>query len=357
MYIFPMANSHLDLYSDYLSVSFSYATATGLSNLLEGDISHDSVTRFLSQPEFSSKDLWKEVKSTVREVESDEGVLIFDDTIQEKPHMKENDLICWHYDHCVGRNVKGINLLNCLYQTKGVSLPVAFELIRKPIRYCDVKTRQEKRKSEITKNAQLLNMVDTCVRNQLRFTWVLADIWFASADNMIHIKQTRHKDFIMAMKSNRLAALSETDHKKKRYTRLDQLDWSEASSIKGWLKGLPFPVKLVRQVFTSKDGSTGTLYLVCSQLNASWESVTTVYQKRWQVEVFHKSLKSNAAFAKSPARTPKTQANHLFASIVAVFKMEKLKISTKLNHFALKSKLYLKAIRTAFDELQTMKAA
>ncbi|PWQ92095.1 IS701 family transposase, partial [Leucothrix pacifica] len=110
-------------------------------------------------------------------------------------------------------------------------------------------------------------------------------------------------------------------------------------------------------VFTNKDGSTGILYLVCSQLDASWDTITTVYQKRWNVEVFHKSLKSNAAFAKSPARAPKTQSNHLFASIVAVFKMEKLKMSTKLNHFALKSKLYVKAIRTAFDELQILRAA
>ena len=352
-----MENSRLDLYTDYLSVSFGYATATGLSHLLDGAISHDAVTRFLSQPELTSKDLWKQVKSTVRKVESEDGVLIFDDTIQEKPHMDENDLICWHYDHCTGRNVKGINLLNCLYHANGVSLPVAFELIRKPIRYCEVKTRREKRKSEVTKNEQLRDMVDTCVRNQLKFTWVLADIWFASTENMTHIKQTWHKDFIMAMKSNRLVALSETDHKKKSYTRLDQIDWPEAGVVTGWMKGLSFPVRLARQVFTNKDGSTGTLYLVCSELNASWETITTVYEKRWNVEVFHKSLKSNAAFAKSPARTPRTQSNHLFASIVAVFKMEKLKITTKLNHFALKSKLYLKAIRTAFDELQTMKAA
>ena len=334
-----------------------YATATGLSHLLDGAISHDTITRFLSQPEFTSKDLWKQVKTTVREVESEDGVLIFDDTIQEKPHMDENDLICWHYDHCAGRNVKGINLLNCLYHANGASLPVAFELIRKPIRYCEVHTRREKRKSEGTKNEQLRDMVDTCVHNQVKFTWVLADIWFASTENMIHIHQTRHKDFVMAMKSNRLVALSEADHKKKHYTRLDQLDWPEEGAVTGWLKGLSFPVRLARQVFTNKDGSTGTLYLVCSQLNASWKTITTVYQKRWQVEVFHKSLKSNAAFAKSPARTPRTQSNHLFASIVAVFKMEKLKMHTKLNHFALKSKLYIKAIKTAFDELQAMRPA
>ena len=38
-------------------------------------------------------------------------------------------------------------------------------------------------------------------------------------------------------------------------------------------------------------------------------------------------------------------------------KMESLKIKTKVNHFALKSRLYLKAVRSAFDELQQLQAA
>jgi len=50
-------------------------------------------------------------------------------------------------------------------------------------------------------------------------------------------------------------------------------------------------------------------------------------------------------------------SNHIFSSIVTVFKMECLKIRTKLNRFALKSKLCLKAVRSAFDELQQLQAA
>ena len=46
----------------------------------------------------------------IRDIEQDDGVLIFDDTIQEKPYTDENDLICWHYDHSQNRTVKGINL-------------------------------------------------------------------------------------------------------------------------------------------------------------------------------------------------------------------------------------------------------
>jgi hypothetical protein len=37
--------------------------------------------------------------------------------------------------------------------------------------------------------------------------------------------------------------------------------------------------------------------------------------------------------------------------------MECLTIRKNLNHFALRSKLYAKAIRIAFDELQVLRAA
>jgi hypothetical protein len=85
------------------------------------------ITPFKLVLTFTSKELGKVIKKTVREIETGEGVLIFDDTLQEKPHSKGNDLICWHYDHCVNRSVKGINLLNCVYYSKETSLPVAFE--------------------------------------------------------------------------------------------------------------------------------------------------------------------------------------------------------------------------------------
>ena len=44
----------LDIYTDYLISQNKYATATGLSEMLEGEISHDKVTRFLRHNEFNS---------------------------------------------------------------------------------------------------------------------------------------------------------------------------------------------------------------------------------------------------------------------------------------------------------------
>ncbi|MCK5513467.1 MAG: IS701 family transposase, partial [Deltaproteobacteria bacterium] len=68
----------LDLYTDHLITCPKYATATGLSATLDNKISHDKVTRFLASNDFNSKQLWTLVKPTVRKIESEDGVLIFD---------------------------------------------------------------------------------------------------------------------------------------------------------------------------------------------------------------------------------------------------------------------------------------
>lgn len=345
-----------DLYTDYLITSFSYTTATGLSGLVDGAVSHDQITRFLSQHDFTSKELWNVIKKTARDIESDEGVLIFDDTIQAKPHSQENDLICWHYDHTVSRAVKGINLLNCLYYSKEVSLPVAFELVKKPIKFCDIKTQREKRKSTVTKNELLRDMLKVCCQNQLKWRYALADSWFASSENMLYLHKTLVKYFIFALKSNRLVALNRQDKANGRYTRIDSIEWSE-SPIQGWVKGLDFPVLFHRQIFTNKDGSIGTLYLISNDLNATQTTLETIYQKRWKVEVFHKSIKSNTGMAKSPAKTVRTQSNHIFMSLYATARLETLSIQQGLNKFAMKSKLYIKALQQAFKELQGLRTA
>lgn len=351
-----MDRQQVELYTDYLISNCGYATATGLSAMVDGEVSHDKVTRFLSEREYTSKDLWREVKSTVRQIEGADGVLIFDDTICEKAWTDENEIVCWHYDHCKGRNVKGINLLNALYHNGEMAIPVAFEVVKKPLQFCDMATRQVKRASLVTKNEQMREMIATCMANQLKFRYVLMDSWYAAQENFEFIvKKNRH--FIAALKDNRLVALSEADKKKGRFVRIDTLQLSDKQAVRGWLKGYEHEVLLVRQVFTNKDGSTGLLNLVCSDVTLDGEQVAAIYQKRWKVEVFHKSLKSNAALAKSPTQTVTTQNNHVFLSIVAVFKLECLKIQHHMNHFALRAKLFIKATQQAYAQLQALRAA
>jgi len=130
-------------------------TATGLANLLKGGISHDQVTRFLASKPRTSADLWKIAKPFVRRIQSDQAAMIVDDSISEKPYTDENDIVCWHYDHSHQRTVKGINFLNALYHSQGVSLPVGFALIAKTEHYVDKKDGKEKRRSPTSKNEHL----------------------------------------------------------------------------------------------------------------------------------------------------------------------------------------------------------
>jgi hypothetical protein len=61
-----MDKAMLDLYSDYLISSFGATTATGLSQLLDGEVSHDQITRSLAKKKAESKELWQIVKPTFR---------------------------------------------------------------------------------------------------------------------------------------------------------------------------------------------------------------------------------------------------------------------------------------------------
>lgn len=355
-----MNKALLDLYSDYLLSSFSLATATGLAALVNQAYSHDQITRFLDQPRYDQKQYWQIIKPVVRQVERADAAVLVDDTIEEKPYTDESELVCYHYDHTQGRSVKGINLLNFVYHVtapsgEAVSIPVSYEVVTKPEVYQDPKTGKYKRRSEISKNELVRQRLKVLSHiNQLPFKYVFNDNWFSSKENMTWIKQELHKDFVMAVKDNRLVALSAADKRQGRFVTLAALELKPGQGRLVYFKGVSFPILVAKQVFINQDGSTGTLYLASSDTNLTDDQLTTLYQKRWNVEVIHKSLKQNAALERSPTKTSRAQCNHIFAAMVAVTKLECLKLTHQTNHFALKSKLYLKAIKAAFAELRTL---
>ncbi len=342
----------LDLYADYLISSFGPTTATGLSRLLQAHLSHDKITRFLSERPYTSANLWQIVKPLVRQVQNKNAVLVIDDSIAHKPHTDPSELIGWHYDHTTGTSVKGINFLTTLYCTSDVSLPVAFVLVEKDEEFTDEKTGKLKRRATVSKNTHYQTMLKACVKNEMPFRYVLNDVWFAAADNMKLIKTELKKDFVMPLKSNRKVALSGQDKKDGRYRAVETLTLEHGQAQEVYLEQVPFPLLLVKQVFTNKDASQGFLYLVTSDTTLDGDRMMRLYQERWQVEVYHKSLKQNASLECSPTRTKRTQSNHFFLSLCAFAKLEALKIKTKCSHFALKSKLYVAAVQSAFDQLQ-----
>jgi hypothetical protein len=322
--------------------------------MAKGEISHDKVTRFLNREDLTSAKLWKIIKPKVRGIESEEGIIIIDDTIEEKPSTDENEIVCWHYDHSKGRNVKGINIISGIYLSQEIRVPVVFDLVRKTKTIIDEKTNKEKRISEKTKNDQYREMVRVCVKN-IKFKYVLNDVWYASSENMMYVKTELKKDFIMPIKTNRKIALNKKDKLNGKYVTVSGLELKENTRQEIYLEGVSFPLMLIRQIFKNEDGSQGVLHLVSSDLTLTYDNIKTIYHKRWKVEEYHKSLKQHVSLCKSPTKRVRTQSNHIFASIYSFFKLEYLSLKTELSQTALRTKFYISANRAAIDQLENLK--
>ena len=48
--------------------------------------------------------------------------------------------------------VKGINFLSCMVRYDDFYLPIGYEIIKKDIEYCDIKTKSHHRKATVNKN-------------------------------------------------------------------------------------------------------------------------------------------------------------------------------------------------------------
>jgi IS4 transposase len=198
-------------------------------------------------------------------------------------------------------------------------------------------------------------MLLACQSNQLKFRYVLSDVWYSASENMDYIKRKLEKEFIMPLKSNRKVALSSADKRRGLYERVALLELEPNTTREVYLEQVGFPLLLAKQVFKNEDGTEGVLYLVSSDVTLDYERMTTIYQRRWKVEEYHKSLKSNTSLSESPTKTIRTQGNHVFASIWAFVKLERMKLATSMNHFALRSRLCVKAVQAAFQELQDLR--
>lgn len=201
-----------DLYSDYLLASFGATTATGLSQLLDGAVSHDQVTRHLSGKKKTAAALWLTVKPFVRQRQSEDGVLMIDDSIEEQPYTDENDIVCWPDDHSKAALVQGSNLMPALYASQAISLPVGFHWIAKTETDLEQQPQQEKRRRPVSKHAYGRGLIKPAGATHLPFRFVVFDTWCASAENLRFITHEQQRDVICPLKTHRKVAgrLAET---------------------------------------------------------------------------------------------------------------------------------------------------
>jgi len=108
----------------YSALSLSEVVPEGMS------ISHDSISRWLAAKKVHPKDLW-EVAS--KEIEDKDGILVFDDVVINKSRSEKMELVNWQYSGTEHSVVKGIGVVNALWQTsKEEYTPIDYRIWNPP---------------------------------------------------------------------------------------------------------------------------------------------------------------------------------------------------------------------------------
>lgn len=356
-----------NLYVDYLLSTSGSISATSLSEVVDNQYSHDQISRMLYAGKITDKVLYLKSKRFMKAVApAGKKCLIFDDSVQAKPHSKENGLVGWHYSHSDGRCIKGINFLTALWSDDERSIPLSIEMVEKQHQWNEQEQQWQWQTTE-SKNEKFRRMVRRLCLNRNSVDYVLSDSWYASKENMQCVYGECKLHFIMAVKGNRLAARSNKHGQIGVFKSLEELKLGKCA-VKVYLKDLDFEVLLVKKVFKNEDGSSGTLYLASSDLQLDYDEILTLYKRRWRVEEYHKSLKSNCSLGGCQARSHTAQKSHFYLAGFAFLLLEKAKALENKNHFALKKELNImtvkygmkvvkKQLHTTLTEIKNSKSA
>lgn len=340
-----------NLYVDYLLGCNGHISATDLSEVLDNQYSHDCITRMLQSRAADDRTLYLKGKRMMKALpqSEDKKVLIIDDSIQAKPYSEVNGVIAYHFDHSVQQSVKGINFITALWDDARASIPLSMQIVQKELRWSE-KEGKEQWQNLLTKNELFKQMADRLVRST-QVDYVLCDSWYGSKDNMNFVKTALQTHFIMALKANRLAATSYKDAQSGLYKSLEACMLGKCA-VKLYFKEVGFAVKVVKQVFTNGDGSSGTLYLASSDLSLTKEEVLHLYQRRWRVEQYHKSLKSNCSLGKCQASSHKAQQSHFYLAMLAFLQLEKARVGSGHNHFHLIKEINIATVKYGLKIIQ-----
>lgn len=237
-------------YCQYLlSTQINY-TLTNFAEHSE-EFSHDMVNRYLAGERITPRLVWENVAGQV--VATTSGYVLFDDTVLDKRHSFQIELVRRQWSGNAKQVIKGIGVVTCVYVN-----PVQDQFWIIDYRIYDPdgdgKSKLDHVKEMVT------NIV---YQKQLPFQAVLMDSWYATKPLMLHI-EALEKHYYCPLKSNRKVNDSGG---KAPYQRIDELTWSETELEQGKLiKIHAFPKDHKVKLFRVASSSRRTDFVVTNDL-------------------------------------------------------------------------------------------
>jgi hypothetical protein len=291
-----MKPTRLD-YCQYILVSQINYTLTNFADHVK-DMSHDAINRYLRGERLTGGILWQNVREQM--VLSDNGFIVFDDTVADKNFSHKIELVRRQYSGNAHGLIKGIGIVNCVYVNPETE---QFWVIDYRIYDPDGDGK--------SKLDHVEDMLNNIVRHKcLPFRAVLMDTWYATKDLMLFI-ESLHKCYYCPLKDNR--QVDDTNGEKKTYQRVDSLRWSERELAEGKtikIKGFPKMHKV--KVFRVEVSTHRTDFVVTNDLSQDSTSGTQeVCGWRWKIEQFHREAKQLTGLEQCQCRKARIQRNHI----------------------------------------------
>jgi hypothetical protein len=291
-----------------------------------GDLSHDSVNRFLLRERYEPKDLFDEIQAYINLVG---GILSVDDTVVDKPYSnpEKAELIGYFWSGKHRQVVKGINIVTLYYRDpEGKSLPINYRIYD----YLEEKT----------KNDYFREMFEEVVSWGLKPSLVTGDSWYASLENLKFLKK-KEVGFLFGIAKDR--TVSPQPH---HYTQVQNLEIPEQGLVTH-LKGFGF-VKLFRTVLKNEDDRHYILYFPESQEleQTTRQDFQTFHDMHWGIESYHRATKQICSLERFRVRDTQAIKTHIFCAIRAFTRLEFMRVENLIsNWYELQRNLFKEVLR------------
>ena len=302
----------LSVFTHLLSVAFS---GKSLNQLLDsGELSgkKDVFYRFINSTSANWLKFIRLLSATLiarlKSFFSDDfGVLIIDDTIHKRNRSKKVELLTTVRDHNDGKYYRGFRCLTLCYHIANAIIPIDFRIlssvkektrINGPRMDLDKRTNAYKLRQYATSNAfqmvyDLLSKQTGMARHVLFDSWFSKPVMFKTLLGMdFHgigmLKAEKGRLFRFKGKIYNLESLYAFA---KPFIHRDQ-GYAALGVELG--DGTPMSITFVQD----KDNKRGWLAIGSSDLSLSPSQIISLYSRRWNIEVFFKTVKSCLGFAR-----------------------------------------------------------
>jgi Transposase DDE domain len=296
------------------------------SSEILGNISHDSVNRFLLRERYQPKDLFDKVKTIIN---LKGGIISVDDTVIEKiySNLQYTELISYFWSGKYHKSIKGLNLISLYYSdVHGNSVPINYRIYDK--------------KEGKTKNDYFQEMLLEVSAWGLKPRLVTGDSWYSGVENLKFLRNQK-LSFLFGVEKNRTVS-----NEPGKYCQVNSLEIPNEGLVTH-LREFGF-IKLFRKDFKKDDSRHYILYFpeqeTLKQVTRS--EFVTIHDTHWGIESFHRAIKQVCGICRFMVRNSDAIKTHIFCSLQAFVCLEKMRSEQLIsNWYELQRNLFTKVIR------------